>query len=119
MKNKEYKESSQLFYRYILRYRLDEIGTHFATVELQVFESVKRTKCGRWIRPGSQMFEPFNKEHRWVSDTARKRYAYPTQIEALNGLILRTERRVEILEELLMMCKEGLKESKNMLVTDL
>ena len=49
---------------------------------------------------------------RWVSKTAKKRYAYPTKEEALINYIKRTEKRIRILKANLGDCEYGLKLAK-------
>jgi hypothetical protein len=67
-----------------------------------IFHLVKETTCGYWIHPranfkkGDLEFYPWQKP-KWVSKTSRKRFAYPTQEEALKGFIARKVRQVGIL----------------------
>jgi hypothetical protein len=55
------------------------------------FMVVKETPCGYWI-------EVYG-EGKWVSATARKRYAYPTKEEAINGWRARKHRHLAILHQ--------------------
>jgi hypothetical protein len=65
-------------------------------LELTTFVMVSATPKGYWIAYPN--FEGFSDWKRWVSKTARKRFAYPTKEEALNGFIARTRARIRILD---------------------
>lgn len=69
------------FYRY-------EDST-YSGVRMVEFNLIKETPEGYWIMDG------FDK--RWVSKTGKKRYAYPTQAEALTSYIARKSRQKELL----------------------
>lgn len=56
----------------------------------------KETSCGYWIVP--QVGVHCRMRRRWVSKTARKRYAYPSKAEALTALIARKRRQKTICE---------------------
>jgi len=59
------------------------------------FYMVKETPKGWWI--SSRKYH--NKTNdRWISKTSKRRYAYPTKKEAMNNFILRTKRRIKILQ---------------------
>lgn len=82
---------------------------------LYTYNLWKETPKGYWIGIGV----PFNKEEisrlgRWVSKTAKKRYAYPSKEEALVNFIKRTERRIEILTHQLEVCKISIDVAKQM-----
>jgi hypothetical protein len=51
-------------------------------IYLEEYPIIKETEQGYWIET------PFRK---WVSKTAKKRYAYPTPEEALNNFKIRTQ----------------------------
>jgi hypothetical protein len=77
------------------------------TMVLSTFNLHKETPKGYWIGYG----HPDNglqSHSRWVSKTAKKRYAYPTKEEALTNYIKRTERRIGILKAQLSDCEYGL-----------
>lgn len=88
------------FYRY--QYQeyasIDQDGEYYSPklpnpkLELSTFRLIKETPKGYWI--GYEHWFSFRK---WVSKTARKRYAYPTKEEALESFIKRTQRRIRIL----------------------
>lgn len=82
-----------IFYRYDQIEFYDRPGLREST-----FQLIKETPCGHWIR---SIF-PFNTysalhEKRWVSKTARKRFAYPTREEALYNFIARKLRQISML----------------------
>jgi len=64
-------------------------------VELREYNLWKETPKGYWIGYGNP--KKLDDGGRWVSKTARKRFAYPTKEEALVNFIKRNERRVKIL----------------------
>lgn len=53
---------------------------------------VGETRCGVWLQ------QPRDKR-RWVSRTARAKFAYPTEAEALESLIARKRRQIAICDE--------------------
>jgi len=77
------------FYKYERQdhYYTDEYSDYayysYTSIELKTFDLIKETPKGYWIR---DLFEK-----RWVSKTARKRFAYPTKEQALKSLCRRTE----------------------------
>jgi len=78
---------------------------------LHTYNLHKETPKGYWIGYG----HPDNglqSHSRWVSKTAKKRYAYPTKGEALNNYIKRTEKRIKILKGQLEECEHGLMKAK-------
>lgn len=60
----------------------------------KTFELVKVTPCGYWIKENSW----FAEEKRWVSKTTKKRYAYPTQKEAMISFKTRKRMQIQILQ---------------------
>ena len=85
-------DSLKKFYRY----ERDKLSSEFDKLKLIEFSLVKETQKGNWICQGRSY--GLKGENTWVSNTSKKRYAYPTKNEALNNYILRTERRVKYLE---------------------
>ena len=75
------------------------------SIRLIEFRLIEETPCGYWIKEDG-MFEDFSKE-RWVSKTAKKRYAYPTQLEAINNFIARKNRQITILDHKLKQAKKA------------
>ena len=65
-------------------------------VFLRKFNLVKETPKGYWIRQRSSFF---NHEQRWISKTAKKRLAYPTELEAITSFIKRREAWIRILDK--------------------
>lgn len=86
-------------------YRYEEI--QYSRIGIKVlereFEFLSETPCGYWIK----LFEMFD-DKKWVSKTAKKRFAYPTREEALSSFIARKTRQVDILEGQLASAKMAL-----------
>jgi len=111
------------FYRYeaIVYANIDHDG-EFVSPRIRVPKIVlttlnlhKETPKGYWIGYG----HPDNGLHghsRWVSKTAKKRYAYPTKEEALTNYIKRTEKRIKILKSQLQECEFGLMKAEKMTI---
>jgi hypothetical protein len=69
------------------------------------FDLLKETPKGYWINIGDKNW-PISK---WVPKKSKKRFAYPTEKEALVNFIKRTEKREKYLKRDLYACQEGLK----------
>jgi hypothetical protein len=82
-------------------------------LELRDFDLIKETPKGYWI--GGKSFEHIIWK-KWMSKTSKRRYACPTEKEALDNFILRTEKRIKILDRQLQSCKIGLNLAKNKLL---
>lgn len=78
------------------------------------YSLIKETPKGYWITNNSLLFKNINFGKRWISKTAKKRYAYPTKEEAINGFIARKNRQVTILSRKLEQAKQALNETKKM-----
>lgn len=89
------------FYRYETETRYLRNGEE-TTVTLWHCYLQKETPCGYWIIGGPRM------KRRWISKTATKRYAYPTEKQALDSLLKRKQRQVEIMERRLEEAKRQL-----------
>lgn len=76
-------------------YRYEEMQYYQIGVKIHLmeFDFIKETPCGYWIKLFS-----FCDDKKWVSKTAKKRFAYPTKEEALSSFIARKTRQIEILE---------------------
>lgn len=74
-------------------------------LQLQTYNLIKETPKGYWIGYGFPIEGKLSSKGRWVSKTARKRYAFPTKEEALNNFIKRTEKRLKILSTQADHCK--------------
>ena len=70
----------------------DEFGP---LVSMSEFISIKETPCGYWIRPIHGGYMDIWKK--WIPKVSRKRFAYPTQQEALNSFIIRKKRQLQYL----------------------
>lgn len=82
--------------------------------EVWEYDIVKETPCGYWINDWR-----FKNAHEinsilthWVSKTNYKRYAYPTQQEALESYIKRKEKHIEYLNKSLIRAKDTIKKAK-------
>lgn len=74
-------------------------------IYLYEFNMIQETPKGYWIGY-------YNKKEKWVSKTAKKRYAYPTKEEALASFKARKERQIEILEHQLNRAKTALSKAE-------
>jgi len=109
------------FYRYeIVEYAvMDSEGEYVPAsvpnpkLELREFNLQKETPKGYWIGYGFVLDNALRGQARWVSKTAKKRYAYPTKEEALVNFIKRTEKRLHILDWQLQVSKISLILAKN------
>ena len=72
-------------------YRFDDVST---TCGVQVVEKkykvMRTTNCGYWVDQHGKA--------RWVPNATKKRFAYPTQQEAMVNFKARKRRQLEILE---------------------
>jgi len=76
-------------------YRYENLYADGTTrVELREFNVVKRTAKGYWIQLWVFSFD----DKKWVSDNARKRFAYPTKKEALFNFVKRKDAQIRILK---------------------
>jgi hypothetical protein len=66
-------------------------GSGDTSVECRSYPLLKKTTKGAWI--GDKIYK------KWVSNTSKKRFAYPTKEEALKSFILRKKRQINILEK--------------------
>lgn len=93
------------FYRYEHFAFRDPYGfSIISDITEKIFHLVKETPCGWWIHEIAgyanmdDRWKEFWGKPKWVSKTARKRYAYPTREEALTSFIARKRRQIEIME---------------------
>lgn len=75
-------------------------------IEYFEYRAVKRTPKGCWIVSNDDWFVD---KKRWVSNTSRKRFAYPSKEEAKNSLMHRKIAHIKILESQLQLAKGTLK----------
>ena len=78
---------------YLYRYEDHEYANIGVRVEMRKFRVIKETPCGYWVK----LFESFD-DTKWVSKTAKKRFAYPTMSQALTSFKARKRRQIEILQ---------------------
>jgi len=97
------------FYRYGSIYHDDGPRVCLYEYNLQ-----KETPCGWWISLNANGFLDFGEKPRWVSKTARKRYAYPAKEEALKSFKFRKIRQIKILKARLSGAEHELDIAKNM-----
>lgn len=84
------------FYRYEVNppYSLGAVACNAPPIECDEYIGIKKTACGWWIQFAPYVGQSWAKKH-WVSDTARKRFAYPTKRQAFESLVARKRRREE------------------------
>jgi len=87
------------FYRFEM-FGYSEIASR---LELRTYDLIRETPKGYWIGTKN-----YRLTERWVSKTSKKRFAYPTEQEALVNYIKRTKRRIKILEYQLEDARYGL-----------
>ena len=85
---------------------IKDLPFQYIKLELKEYNLWKETPKGYWI--GYGMPDKLNDGGRWVSKTAKKRFAYPTKKEAIVNFIKRTEKRVNILSNQIISCKSSL-----------
>ena len=77
-------------------YRYEDIQyDHYVSVNEYHYYLIKETPCGYWISLSPKLSSIYNK--RWISKTSRKRFAYPTRIEAQESFKARKKRQIKIL----------------------
>ena len=94
------------FYRYNIVYYagMDIDGEYTSpqypnpSVVLTTYNLHKETPKGYWIWYGELTPGKLRGQSKWVSKTSKKRYAYPTIIEALNAFIYRQEYGIKALQ---------------------
>jgi hypothetical protein len=64
----------------------------------------EETPKGYWIVNA----EGVEYDRKWVSKTAKKRYAYPTKREAMDSFLARTKRRISILNRQAKECEAAI-----------
>lgn len=67
-------------------------GRYKVEVILNEYHSVKETPKGHWITNPLKIYKT------WISNTSKKRYAYPTKEEALNSFRIRNMKRLTYLK---------------------
>lgn len=89
---KDQNDPRMKFYRYVAR--SGYWGGTYLHEDIWFLD--KETKCGWWIVQNNWKGEIIARK--WVSSSARKRFAYPTKEEALNSLYHRKKRQIQFLE---------------------
>lgn len=82
-----------ILYRYRNCTSMDDNGTFEVVVECGIYDVVKKTPCGYWIETPYE-----RRKRRWVANSGKKRYAYPTKKMAMHNFIARKKRQIKLLE---------------------
>lgn len=114
--------SDMKFYRYdIVNYAVHDADGELVSptypnpkLELSVYTLHKETPKGYWIGYGDTILGSIRCCSRWVSKTSKKRYAYPTQEEALKSFIFRQKYALKILEHQILNRKFALQDAEIM-----
>lgn len=94
----------------MILYRFEDfLDTFGVRVRERHFKMIKGTPCGYWIR----LFHSSD-DKKWVSKTAKKRFAYPSREDAITSFKARKKRQVKILEEQLSRAKRALALSESL-----
>lgn len=97
-----------LFYRYdSYLWNTDFLGNVNIKIVLTTFDMIRETPKGYWIDD--------NIREKWVSKTAKKRYAYPSKEEAMKSFLARKKRQSITLKTQVKVAKASLKEGREML----
>jgi hypothetical protein len=104
------------FYRYeAVEYASTDMNGEYVSplypnpkLEVRDYDLIKETPKGYWIGIMNDYGHQIGSWQKWVSKTSRKKYAYPTKKEALNNYIIRTERRIKILDWQVRACNSAL-----------
>ncbi|GAF74252.1 unnamed protein product [marine sediment metagenome] len=87
-------------------YRYEDVNYFEGLVRIhkRVLHLVRETPKGYWISANPNYKENtysklYRYRKRWISKTSRKRYAYPTQEEAMVSFVARKRRQVGIYQE--------------------
>jgi len=85
------------WYRYNRPYIPNDLNGKEPVASLEYFTVAELTPAGVWLMPGKYTYSPtapkddscYRLTRRWVSISARKRYAYPTKELARNSYTIR------------------------------
>jgi len=105
---------TKIFYRYDINNSFDDIR-----IRLSEFVLLKETPQGYWITYPDENLSSDVAWKKWVSKTGKKRFAYPTKREAKISFIRRTERRFQILNSQMNICKTALERVDDLIDGDL
>jgi hypothetical protein len=84
-------------------------------VELSTYDVVRETPCGYWIRSGNSGAFIHGPE-RWVSKATRKRFALPSQKEAMESFLRRKSKQISIISHQLDRAKRAHELGSEMMV---
>jgi len=118
-------ETPQKFYRYeAVEYASMGIDGEYErssipnlNIELRTYNLFRETPKGHWIGYDF-LYQGLRSHGKWVSKTAKKRYAYPTKQEAMVNFIKRNEYRIKILKRQMWACETALSKAKDMKIED-
>ena len=81
----------------------------------QEFILDKETPKGYWIVQPYDLIQSYGAERKWVSKTGKKRYAYPTKLEAMISFKARKKKQIKLLESQLEATSIALTQIENLL----
>jgi hypothetical protein len=88
-------------------YRYEDVEYEYGPrIYERIFYLVRETPCGYWIssnlhyneKDENEWFFHISERKKWVSKTARKRFAYPDRESAMDNFRARKRRQIDILE---------------------
>lgn len=90
-------------------YRFEDVHYEDGTrVFKREYSFIKETPCGYWIEDHSWPFELSNQRW-WVSKTSRKRFAYPSEEQAIESFVARKRQHIRYTKMRLVRAKEAYK----------
>lgn len=92
-------------YSVVIDAEREEYGVSSPKLELLTFDVIRETPKGYWI-------DTYFGDTRWVSKTSRKRFAYPSKEEALEGFINRKKAHLKHCQSRLDRAKSDLREAQ-------
>lgn len=123
MENNKDKSSINFYrYEYVEHASLDFDGDFVCSnipnpiLKLKTYNLWKETPKGYWIGYGSLEDGKLKGVGKWVSKTSKKRYAYPSQKEAVDNFIKRNERKIKILKRQIVSCEIVVNMAKNIIL---
>jgi hypothetical protein len=104
----------QFLFRYHLakRYHDNEYDRAYAQVEEEQYRVTHVTPKGCWIAPGGYCYYAKDGKWKFILNSGKKRFAYPTRELAWESFKIRSLRRVQILTAQLKLAEAGLELSR-------
>jgi len=84
----------------------DDYGEGQVVLRCDAYRVKRHTPCGVWLQ--DPLYFRRGKSERWVSKTARKRFAYPTKMLALESYRARKRRQIDYAKRTLLMARKAL-----------